>query len=100
MKNLRKTLCALIYASAFIFIGVYTNQSLSEDRARQAIADIAIAKYEAKKAKSENEAAQFNAINTYWSLEAKRTDVERAVKRAVFAEGRLQKACVRMKGRC
>lgn len=93
MKHLIKTLCALIYASAFIYIGLYTNHSVQVTRIGEARAEVDRAKYEAQ-------AAQFNAINKYWSIEASRTETEKAIKRAVFAEARLQKVCVRMKGRC
>jgi hypothetical protein len=93
MTHLTKLLCSLIYASAFLWLGIYTSHSVSLTRISEARAN-------ADRAKYESQIAQFTAINTYWALEAQRTETEKAVKRAVFAEWRLQTVCKRAKGRC
>lgn len=93
MTHLTKLLCSLIYASAFLWLGIYMSHSVSLTRISEARAN-------ADRAKYESQTAQFTAINTYWALEAQRTDIEKFKKRALFAEVRLQKACQRLKARC
>lgn len=90
----------LIYASAFLWIGLYTNHSIRVTRIQEAKASVIRAEHELNTAKAKSEAAQFQAIQTYWALEAERTDVERARKKAVMAEMRLQKACAKLRGKC
>lgn len=100
LKSLFRLLPHVIYAGAFVVVGFYTNHSVRLTRIQEAKVSVNLAAYEAQKAESESVAAQFKAINQYWALEAERTDVEKAMKRAVMAELKVQAVCKRVKGRC
>lgn len=49
MTHLTKLLCSLIYASAFVVVGMITNWSVQQTRMYEAMSVVAQAKYEAQR---------------------------------------------------
>jgi hypothetical protein len=91
--NPSRIISSLIYATAFVFIGLYTNYSVRITQARQMKADVAIAAYNEQQARHE-------AIKSIYNSDKLTLAVDAANSRARSAEYRLQKVCSKMKGRC
>jgi hypothetical protein len=89
MKLIRTTIASLSFLLGCTCFGYFLGLS---------------SRYEAKAkvwaAYHEREASRWKALQAIAELDSKRTDIEAANKKVFLAETRLQRACVKLKGRC
>lgn len=89
MKLLRCTIASLSFFAGCTCFGYFLGLS---------------SRYEAEakvwQAYHQKEASRWSALQAIAVLDSKRTSVEQANQKAFYAETRLQRACVKLKGRC
>ena len=62
--------------------------------------DMETARLNAMTAREHVKAEEQRSIAAYMELEVMRTDIEKHRRKAYMAEARLQKACLKLKGKC
>jgi hypothetical protein len=79
------------------FALMYTGFKVGEGMKYRADKGIEQARLEAQTAREHFKAEEQRSIAAYFELEAKRTDIEKANRKVVMAEYRLQKVCKKVK---
>jgi hypothetical protein len=99
MKYFKPTIRLLIGLS-LAYAWMYTGFKVGEGMKYRADKGIEQARLEAQTAREHFKAEEQRSIAAYFELEAKRTDIEKANRKVVMAEYRLQKVCKQTKTRC